>query len=348
MHWPGRPNVVPVTAGRDSRLILAAALNTKEDFKTNTGGRPGEPDVDVGRQLPENAGKRHELIPDDPHGSLLGNPRQAATLLKLTTGGTASLADAAGFPHGPREGPLPLWHSGQGGEIARAYYARVRGTDKTTLADSLYSVFAARRPGRREPLNDDGEALVRDQIAAWVESTLEAGAKPEDVPDLFYLQKRMGTWAGPTHGAVEYARDTTSPLWHERMLPHLLAPTAADRAAERFHHEILERLSPELARAPGWFAPPSPLQRRTAQARSLAGKVVAEARRRTRRSPPPGRSTPADPFDTVRAELRATITAQPEHAAWQILDRERTEQLLAEPHLDEVRRYYLWRLATIF
>ena len=353
MDWPGRPNVVPVTAGRDSRLVLAAATKTGIAFEANTGGRPGEPEVEVGRQLAEIAGVKHWLIPDDPHGSLHADWRRAAELLELTTGGTASLADAVGFPHGPRKGPLPLWHSGQGGEIARSYYARAGGRTRGQLADSLYTVFAMRRPGRREPLNDHGEALVRDQITAWVDQVLQAGASPADVPDLFYLQKRMGTWAGPTHGAVEYVRDTTSPLWHERMLPHLLALPAADRAAERFHHEVLNELSPELAGAPGWFKPTTKLERRAARAQSLTRKAITEARRRTRRgprqgTPVPGQPTPPDPFDTVRAELRQAVADQPQHAAWNVLDRSRAEALLGAPDLDDAQRYYAWRIATLF
>ena len=354
MDWPGRPNVVPVTAGRDSRLVLAAATATGIPFTTNTGGRPGEPDVDIGRHLAAIARADHWLIPDDTYGALHSHWRRAAELLEYTTGGTASLADAVGFPHGPREGPLPLWHSGQGGEIARGYYARVGGRSREALADSLYAAFAMRRPGRREPLNDDGEALVRDQIATWAGEVLDAGARPEDVPDLFYLLKRMGTWAGPTHGAVEYVRDTTSPLWHRRMLPHLLALPARDRAAERFHHEVLNELSPELAAVPGWFEPTTPLRRRARRARALAHKALAEARRRTRRrrtSPIPSPSVPADPFAPVLTGLREEILAtDTTHPAWSVVDRTRTEQLLTRDAaaLDEVGRYYAWRLATVF
>ena len=61
-----------------------------------------------------------------------------------------------------------------------------------------------------------------DQFSAdW--GLFAAGALVTSLPvmALFYVLQRMGRWAGPTHGAVEYVRDTTSPLWHRRMLPHL-------------------------------------------------------------------------------------------------------------------------------
>ena len=352
MDWPGRPNVVPVTAGRDSRLVLAAAMRAGVDFSANTGGRPGEPDVDVGRRLAQVAGVAHELIADDPHGALHSHWRRAAELLWLSQGGAASLADAVGFPLGPREGPLPLWHSGQGGEIARAYYSRARGSTPDALADSLYAVFAGRRPGRREPLGEEGERAVRDQIAAWVGDALDAGAQPEDVPDLFYLFKRMGTWAGPTHGAVEFVRDTTSPLWHERMLRHLLALPAGERAAEQFHVRVLKRLAPELADAPGWPAPASPLRCRADRGRAFAAKATRYAARRTRARLPRRRhaGTEADPFAAILRDVRDAVLSQPGHPAWPVLDRARVESLLTADaaSLDEVSRYYVWRLATLF
>jgi hypothetical protein len=33
---------------------------------------------------------------------------------------------------------------------------------------------------------------------------------------------------------------------------------------------------------------------------------------------------------------------------WSLLDRARVEALLRDPNPDEVTRYYLWRLATLF
>ena len=48
--------------------------------------------------------------------------------------------------------------------------------------------------------------------------------------------------------------------------------------------------------------------------------------------------------------IRDAVLAQPDHAAWRVLERPRVKQLLAsEPAaLDEMSRYYVWRLATVF
>lgn len=333
--WPGRPNFVPVTAGRDSRLVLAAALSAGVDFTATTGGTDDAPDVRAGRRLAELAGVAHELIAGDPHGSVWSDWRRAAGVLALTESGTATLADAEGFPLGARDGPLPIWHSGQGGEIARAYYGSGEGQDAGGLTELLARSFLGRRPGREDVLSDEGRALVRDQIGAWVGEQLAAGIAPVDVPDMFYLQRRMGTWAGPTHGAVELIRDTTSPLWSARLLPDLLGLPAADRARQLFHARVLERLAPQLVDVP--------FERPAGVPRKLAGELRRRASRLRRRPS-------ADSFGPILAEVREAVLAQPGHAAWAVLDRARVESLLASDAaaLDTMSRYYAWRLATVF
>ena len=327
--WPGRPSFVPVTAGRDSRLVLAAGLAAGVSFEAITGGDKGDPDVEVGLRLAAVAGVPHSLVPDDPHGSVWSDWRRAAEVLALTQGGTATLADAAGFPLGPRDGPLPIWHSGQGGEIARSYY----GVGEGDVGDRLVRAFLGERPGRTGPLSEDGRELVRDQIAGWVAQQLDAGIAAADVPDMFYLQRRMGTWAGPTHGAVEYVRDTTSPLWSARLLPDLLGAPAADRARSAFHAQVLERLAPQLVDVP--FERPPRLPR----------KLLRELRRRAL-----PRRHPGDPFAPILAEVRELVLADTAHPAWSVLDRTRVEALLtsAPGALDTMSRYYVWRLATVF
>ena len=354
--WPMRPSVVPVTGGRDSRVVLGAALRSEIRFESTTGGDEASPDVEVGRRLAEAGGVAHSILEHDPHGSVWDDWRRAAEIVDITSSGTASLADAAGFPLGPREGSLVLWHSGQGGEIARAYYGTGAGLGRDALVERLARVFLGRRPGRVDVLSEEGRASVREQIGTWVDTQLEAGIAAADVPDMFYLQRRMGTWAGPSHGCVEYVRDTTSPLWSRRLLPDELGLPAAERARQVFHLRVLELLAPELVDVPfedgrAWPARSSAATMRIARARELAVKATAEARRRAaRRRGERIRSAGADPFARILAEIRDTVLSQPAHPAWAVLDRARVERLLSSPAegLDTMSRYYAWRLATVF
>jgi hypothetical protein len=355
--WPGRPSVVPLTGGRDSRLILAAAMSAGLEFDAATGGGAGDPDVQIASQLCSLIGIDHGLLAADPHGDRFSEIRRAARITLLASGGTATLADAAGFPLGPRDGALPLWHSGQGGEIARSYY----GIGGRGAAELLYRRFTGRRPGRVEIVSAAAAQVLKRRIASLVEEMTDSGAELADVPDLFYLLERMGSWAAAAHGVVELVRDTTSPLWSVRMLPHLLALPAGQRELERFHRLVLKELDPRLV-APRfqdgstWPERSHPLQRRVQRTRQLAGKVAAElGRRRAARSSgggerDTGTAAPADPFSSVINVVRDAALSQPDHPAWAVLERPAVEALLAGPpaRLDEMSRYYVWRLASVF
>jgi hypothetical protein len=339
--WPGRDSLLPVTGGRDSRLVLAAALRAGVPFTAATGGAPDSPDVVAARELCAAAGIAHTLLPADPAGDPWSAPEDAARVLGLTASGTASLADAAGFPLSGGERLGDLWHSGQGGEIARRYYASAAARDRDGAVDALERVFCGRRPGRSDPLSPAGRERVRAGIAAWVDRRLAAGARVDDLPDLFYLDERMGAWAGPTHAAVEWVRDTTSPLWSARLLPHLLGGTVEERGGEAFHDAVLRELAPELAAVP--YAGGG-----KRGVRHKARRAAEEARRRLAR--PSAGNGSGDPFAPVPARTRAAAAMHPHHPAWHVLDRARTSALLEHDAaaLDEMSRAYVWRLATVF
>lgn len=345
--WPGRPNVVLVTGGRDSRLIAAAARRAGLDFVARTGGSEDAPDVVVGREVCAALGVEHGLLDPHPFGDFRARWPEMARVLAATTGGTATLADAAGFPLVAVDGPLPLWHTGQGGEIARGYYGRADERE-------LLRRFLGERPGRSSPLSDAGRAAVTAELRAWAASLRAAGARDEDLGDLFYLHQRMARWAAPTHAAVEPVRDSTSALWSWRLLPDLLGLPAASRRAQEFHSAVLAELAPELVRVP--YADPP-----TRGPRATVRKVLAELRRRaigrarhvSGHSDPKGDARHAgggggDPFAAAAAEVRAAVEAAPGHPAWHQLDRARVKALLDGRPLDEMSRQYVWRLATVF
>ena len=340
--WPGRPNVVLVTGGRDSRLIAAAARRAGFDFVARTGGSEDAPDVVVAREVCSALGLSHGLLDPHPHGDFQQVWRDMARVLAATTGGTATLADASGFPLRPLGGPLPLWHTGQGGEIARGYYG---AADE----DELVRRFLGERPGRRSPLSDAGRERVAGALRAWAAEQAAAGARAEDLGDLFYLHQRMARWAAPTHAAVEPIRDSTSALWSWRLLPDLLGLPASERRSQGFHAAVLAELAPELLSL-GYS------DRATRGAGALVRKVWAELGRRAQRvgyrnRPPDGLDSPLDSSDPVPAALaaiRAMVAAADDHPAWQVLDRRRVDALLSGAPLDEMSRQYVWRLATVF
>ena len=367
--WPGRPSVVPVTSGRDSRLVLAASMQAEIEFTPVTAGAPEELDVIGGRRVCRVAGLDHELIGGDPDHNLLTDPIEAARLVSLSSGGTATLADASGFPMADEPGPPLMWHTGLGGEVARGFYEHTmqatdrywRLLDADGIARRLYRSFAGRRPGRREPLKPEAQVAVARRIRRFVDEQLEAGAAPGDVPDLFYLLNRMPFWAGPALGAVDWIVDSTAALLSPRQVPHLLGLPLDERVADRYHLAVMRELAPQLVNVPfadgeGWPPVSSERARRLAHWGRLMRRAREQARRRAprlrRRGGASGRapSAPPDPFAAVHARLREAALSQRSHPAWDVLDRAAGEALLTRDPaaLDTVHRFYVWRIATAF
>ena len=239
--WPGRRTAVPVTSGRDSRLILAAALRSRIEFTAVTAGAPDDVDVLGGKRVCRAVGLDHELIGGDPHHNLHTHPGEAARLLGISSGGTSTLADASGFPLADQPDPPLLWHTGLAGEVSRAFFEHSmqvsdrdwRRLDADGITARLYRTFAGRRPGRREPLTSEAQHAVRRHIRRFVGEQLESGATPSGVPDLFYLLNRMPFWCGPALGAVDWINDPTVALLSPRQVPHLLGLPLAERVADR-------------------------------------------------------------------------------------------------------------------
>ena len=304
--------------------------------RASPAAREDDPDVRVGRELCAAAGVPHSLLPADPHGNMWSDHRRAARVVRLTAGGTASLADAAGFPLGPREGPLPLWHSGQGGEIGRAYYGSGAGLDAAGLTAKLYDAFTARRPHRRELLSDAGREIVESQLREWVDAQLESGVAagrrarpllrraPHD--DLGGADARLRRVRARHHLAALVAARARRPARADRggaragrlPPPHAHAARAQARAdTARGRAALGRRPGPDRAR------PQAGGQGRVAK------RCAARAARRSGRPRParrrPTRSNRSSPTCASRCSPPTS------HPAWEVLDRDRCEALLARP-----------------
>jgi hypothetical protein len=314
--WPGRPNLLQLSGGRDSRLVFGAALKAGVEFDVVTSGTPEAPDVQVARLLCEGTGKRPRLLSPDPGGALIRRTRHTASVVGRAAAGALSIEVAAGYPIEQSTGRLPLWLGGQGGEISRAYYGRGNAQGRLALARQLISSVA----GSAELLSSPGRERLERQVGRALDEELAAGVAPEDVPDVFYLLARMGSWAASGFGCVEYAKgDSVTPLWCKRLLPQQLGPRPEERAREWFHTATLEALSPRLARAP--YADYTPLLR-------------------------PG----TEELFPVCELVQQAVQSQADHPAWEVLERRYVEQLLArDPRsLDEREHRHVWRLATVF
>jgi hypothetical protein len=344
--WPGRPVTVSLTGGRDSRLVLAAAVRSGMAFTAQTmahapeRGSADSEDVRVARLVAAAAGVPHEVVAEPPGETVASRLR----LLRLVSPGTVAISELG--PLGPNRAlpGIELNLGGQGGELARLHYGS--GEDDDTpraLVDRLFVTTVNRWP--RPLLNGDGEASVRDWLGAWVSEQLEAGAAPRDVPDVFYLTQRMGSWAAQIGAVKEYRREPATPLWTRRLLGHQFAVSAEERGRDTFHRVLLESLDRPLSELPFAGAQPGWTQQRW---EVLARKAARELRRRAAAHLP--RTSARSPLAEVLPELRAGVASAAAHPAWAVLNRQEVEKLLRQDprSLHPRSRQHLWRLATLF
>jgi hypothetical protein len=240
--WPGRPVLLQLSGGRDSRLLLAAGAGAQG--RPLTVGDPDAPDVRVARELCDQLDLEHERLPEELHSVGLDD---RARFLALTSAGVISLADARGYFAAP-DGALPLWINGGAGELARGYYGSAEGLDRDGLVARLRQKLTSHSSWL---LTNAGTELIERDLAGIVDRLLGDGAVPCDVLDIFYADSVVPGWAGPGHGCVEYAKgDTVCPLWSWRLLPDELGLPAPERAGGDFVDRTLTALEPSLARIP--------------------------------------------------------------------------------------------------
>jgi hypothetical protein len=354
--WPGRPSIVPLTAGRDSRIILAAALRAGIDFEAMTVAFPWSPgwpetqDVRVARSLCAELGVVHRHAPLGPEAAVFRSPALNARTLARVTPVPVCQYDAMTLPSKLPDGPLELLHMGLGGELARAYFGLGDGLDADGLVEHLAHILMPRWPSTL--LSTQGRELVLETVRAHVDKYLDAGVAAADVPDVFYLNNRMASWAGGVQGTHDYVQDTVSALWALPLLRHEYGLPARIRPRQVFVRDVLQELSPALVRhafqGNPWRAWTTPRLERLMH----AGRVLSEEaklRRKIREPSWRGRS-PLDLFARHLELLREYVAGYPIHPAWDALDRHGVKRLLRRPTAlwDRRSRAYAWRLGTVF
>ena len=342
--WPGRPSLIALSGGRDSRVVLAAGVASGLPVDAVTAGGADDPEVVVARAACAAVGLRHRLY--NASEQWLGSAPERASALVRLRGGTCSLTDAAGFPVDDVPGAPALWHTGQGGEIARAAYGRVHGPSVVQAA-ALIAKVSGWRPGRRPPVALRSLAALHASMTAWARRWRARGARSSDLMELAYLDLRMGFWAGPAQGAVEWVRDATSPLWSWKMMPALLAGTPGQRRAESFHRAMVATLAPPLADIPfadgtTWRTELEPHVGST----SAASALPAAARPAV--APPPVSVAPAVSFAEIQALARAGLESSAGALVAPLLDMRRVRRLLymSADRLTDRERQWIWQLLT--
>ncbi len=227
------PLAIPMTAGWDSRLMLALNQNHATDLYAFTLAYPhlpvGSMDVVVPARLLEKLGIAHHVI---PYPKVID-----ANFKEIFRHNNASANDAycgdieALHLHYP-DGRVCV--TGDAAEIVKCYYERTRPEAQLVSATEL-AEFS--RLGKHP-------FAVR-AFDKWLE---DAANPPIDLLDLFCWEQMAGRWQAKIRAEYDMVQESFSPLNNRRLLGIMLSVDAGRRRAPdfRFFAELIGALWPEV------------------------------------------------------------------------------------------------------
>jgi hypothetical protein len=237
-----RPAYLPLTAGYDSRTLLACARARVDEVHLYTlalGDRTAQMDVAVASRLARRHILRYEVVDCEPPGA----EEVDAWLWRsgLCVGGARGWRATRALR---RLDPERVELTGAGGEAARASYWRDLGGDKLPLTEHVVA--------RALSLPPHPEILARAR--SWL-STLPA-SRFMHIVDLVYIEQRLGAWGGViAYGDAVPAR--LHPFMHRASFAAMLRLPDGYKRSGQFPRDVIASRWPELLidpfnRIPGW------------------------------------------------------------------------------------------------
>jgi hypothetical protein len=242
------PIDLPITGGKDSRVVLALALaaGLRDRLTLFTRGYAEHPDVVVGAQIAAVTRLPHRREPplgsDMPADlSAAGFVRLLATIAYQADGGMGGWDNVTGTAPGRQ-----TLITGHFGELLKAYA-------KTLPDGPLRPDAMVRLQGPFDPL-DLIRPAARDRLVERLAGQMEVhrrhGALEADLPDLFYWRNRIPNWLGGIRGIKSFERQPVLPLGVPALMRLAFAMRPDERRMELAHFRILERLQPALVDVP--------------------------------------------------------------------------------------------------
>jgi asparagine synthase (glutamine-hydrolysing) len=241
----------PITAGRDSRVLVALSRHAGKPVDYYTAGRRGDADVDIAAALGAQFGLPHRIVEPGGSDAPIDGVRAATHFIEQNEGFATliQLVDYVDLDGAPSHIGLKL--IGDGGELGRVRGPAV-AIENLPLAGHFASLqrralgHAFKRSGY-DFMTPQGVGLVDSHI-----SELFATRRAEGWPVNELTEAFLG-FSGPPLGVGDARRtsatdDVFSPFRTRAFAEYCFALSPAERYVEIPHHRLLMELSPELRR----------------------------------------------------------------------------------------------------
>ncbi len=257
---------VPLSAGYDSRLVLALALFAKIPVKTYTMKKVNvwnrsqvntpvssyvfRADMTLPSEIAREVGLEHHWI-------LKGRfNKDALDLFDHHTGGHTLENDRVYFSHGQWDWAQPsdLILRGQVFEVGHCFYWKrfPNGLPIGLLPPPSVVI---------EDFGLEDDSVHAQGIRAWLSWASEASTSAIDWRDRMYIEQRIAGWLSPLEQAVDLTLAERFYVVNSARTFALLTAIPEEKRLRRTHHvDLIKRMAPNLLRFP--FNPPDPVYRK--------------------------------------------------------------------------------------
>lgn len=319
----------PITAGRDSRLLVAMTLQSGIAARFYTKGAPDDIDAAIGREIAERLGLEHDRNEDVVQRVADTWPEISRRHVKLTDG-TVTLAHVGNqVGHGAvTPGPLPLQLYGIGGELSRGSLTPPRRLVQSLSPEA--SIEHLQRARVRPSALVDRFVIdtARRHVAEVGGELLDMGFSPKALAEAYSLHEGVRRWGGAQFRQALARSDVFSPYCTRPFLRTAFSLTVGARKREHLQYRLLRHLHPEL-HGMRFDEPWRPQRVVPFYVRYVLGTYATKAVDRLRRSragPPSGRQQARLTwFESVLPEIRAACLDRSASDVWRIVDRQAFE-----------------------
>lgn len=344
-----------ITAGRDSRLVLALVRARGIDPRCYTIGAHSSKDVTCAQALARRFGLAHEVLV--PQEDAERDWAAVAARLIAQADGLSDLRQLMDGLHPDGSGSLGLRMSGLGGEMGR------NGPTENVVAVANTPLLGRFSGVQRRVLRMKGDAfrhlmtrtaqeVMDNNIDQFFDRRLAEGWRANEVADLFFAFERVGCHGATAARRASMADDLFTPYCTRRYVEYCLAMTPAQRFVELPYQQLLRHVSPELAAFPfkdplkrPWPALAAPRAiRRLAQISSEKVGI-----RRHKHTPATGEEPFLLSWVEGQRELLGDLFDHDSSPLWELISRERVKALMAgTPQQRAADLVGLLRVATVF
>ena len=228
--------LLPITAGRDSRMLLACAKSIRDHiacFTFESGAKKKTVDEKISVHIAKRFRLSHRLVP------VTRSDERVLEEWGYLTGGCAGGDIAQIYSSLQEFDANSTLTPGMMGEVGRAFYWQEEDNvaEKVMASDLL----------ERAKLPD--HSMLVEAMQRWLDELSEFNR--QQVLDLFYLEQRGGCWAAPQqYGSDRFVLHHIMPFVDRVTIDRMMSLPLAYKVSNRFADDVIKIAWPELLSVP--------------------------------------------------------------------------------------------------